>query len=107
MMRAAFFKDDCWIIKTTIGGIIWPGFAKEELINALHKSIKELQQGIDMHTCLVTSMLYNEVDKRNLKPLLDACPSRSRECQMKAAIKEAIDVIDESRKAFKSKRLEI
>lgn len=83
-----------------------PGFAKEELISALHKSVKELQQGIDMHTCLIASILENEVDERNLKPFLDACPSRSSEARMKAAIKEAIDVLDESRKAFKSKRLE-
>jgi len=83
-----------------------PAFAKEELITALHKNVKELQQGIDMHTCLVASLLEGEVDPRHLKPLLEACPSRSGELQMREAIKEAIDVLEESRKAFKSKRLE-
>ena len=82
------------------------GFAKEELISALQKSVKDLQQGIDMHTCLIASIFENEVDERNLKPFLDACPSRSGEVRMKAAIQEAIEVLDESRKAFKSKRLE-
>ena len=81
--------------------------AKEELISALHQSVKDLQQGIDMHTCLVASILESEVDERYLKPLLEACPSRSREFKLKAAIKEAIEVLDESRKAFKSKRLEV
>jgi hypothetical protein len=37
---------------------------------------------------------------------MDLCPRRSRELMMKTAIKEAIDVLEESRKAFKSKRLE-
>jgi hypothetical protein len=83
-----------------------PVLAKGELISALQKSVKELQQGIDMHTCLIASILENELDERNLKPFMDACPSRYRESRMKAAIKEAIDVLDESRKAFKSKRLE-
>lgn len=83
-----------------------PGFAKEELISALRKSAKELRQGIDLHTCLIASILENEVDEQNLKPMLEACPSRSREFRMKEAIKEAIDILEESRKAFKSKRLE-
>lgn len=84
-----------------------PAFAKKELISALQKNVKELQQGIDRHTCLIASILENEVDEENLKPFLDACPSRSRETRMKAAIWEAIDVLEESRKAFKSKRLEV
>jgi hypothetical protein len=83
-----------------------PGLAKEELIVALHKSVKELQQGIDTHTCLIASILEDEVDERKLKPLCAASPSRCREFRMKEAILEAIDVLEESRKAFKSKRLE-
>jgi predicted nucleotide-binding protein (sugar kinase/HSP70/actin superfamily) len=83
-----------------------PGFAKEELISALHKSVKELQQGIDMHSCLIASILENEVDERHLKPFFNNCSLRSRECQMKEAIREAIEVLEESRKSFKSKRLE-
>jgi hypothetical protein len=79
---------------------------KQDLINALNISVKELQQGIDTHCCLVTAILEGQVDERNLRPLLDMCPRRSREPLMKEAIKEAIDVLEESRKAFKSKRLE-
>lgn len=83
-----------------------PGFAKEELLSALQKSVKDLQQGIDMHTCLIASILENEVDEGNLRPFLNACPSRSGEARMRSAIQEAIEVLDESRKSFKSKRLE-
>lgn len=82
------------------------GTDKRHLINALNTSVKELQQGLDMHCCLINSILEGEVDERNLRPLLDQCPKRSKELVMKDAIKEAIDVLEESRKAFKSKRLE-
>ncbi|MEJ2659830.1 MAG: hypothetical protein P8Z73_03760 [Desulfobacteraceae bacterium] len=83
------------------------GVDKRELIHALNTSVKELQQGIDLHCCLVTSIIEGQVDERNLKPLLDLCPKRSHELLMRDAIKEAIDVLEESRKAFKSKRLEV
>jgi hypothetical protein len=82
------------------------GIDKKDLIKALNSSIKDLQQGIDIHCGLVTAMLEGGVDERNLQPLLDLCPKRSREWLMKDAIKEAIDVLEESRKAFKSKKLE-
>jgi hypothetical protein len=79
---------------------------KQDLVHALNVSVKELQQGIDKHCCLVAAILDGQVDERNLQPLLDLCPRRSGEPLMKAAIKEAIEVLEESRKAFKSKRLE-
>jgi hypothetical protein len=82
------------------------GLDKKDMINALNTSIKDLQQGIDMHCCLVASILEEQVDERNLLPLLALCPKQSRELKLKEAIKEAIDVLEESRKAFKSKRLE-
>lgn len=82
------------------------GLDKKTLIKALNTSVKDLQQGIDMHCCLVASILEEKVDERNLKPLLAFCPSKARELLLKNAIKEAIDTLEESRKAFKSKRLE-
>jgi hypothetical protein len=82
------------------------GTIKAEFVTALNKSVQELQQGIDMHTCLIASMLGKDVDQRNLKTLMDGCPWKSREAHLKDAIKEAIDVLDESRKAFRSKQLE-
>jgi hypothetical protein len=83
------------------------GAEKKELVQALSASIKELQQDIDNHCCLVASLMDDGVDERNLKPLMDLCPERKREAQLRAAIKEAVDVIEESRKAFKSKKLEV
>lgn len=83
------------------------GVEKKELIHALSASIRELQQDIDNHCCLVASLMDDGVDERNLRPLMDLCPERKREARLKTAIKEAIDVIEESRRAFKSKKLEI
>lgn len=88
-------------------GSFLSAFAKEELIHALQKSVMELQQGIDLHTRLIATILEKEGDGLHFKPPVNGCPSRNREFRMKEAIKEAIDVLEESRKAFKSKRLEI
>ena len=82
------------------------GLEKKELISAVKNSIKELQQGIDMHCGLVTSIVENRLDECNLRPLLDQCPKRTREIRLEAAIKEAIEVLEETRRAFKSKKLE-
>ena len=80
---------------------------KKDLIHALTTSVKELQQGIDMHCCLVTSLLEERVDERHLQRLLALCPKRSRELKLEKAIREAIYELEESRKAFKSKKLEV
>ena len=79
---------------------------KTALIKALNTSVKDLQQDIDRHCCLVASILEEKIDEQNLRPLLDLCPSKTRELVLKNVIKEAIDTLEESRKAFKSKRLE-
>ncbi len=83
------------------------GIDKKDLINAVNESVKGLHQGIDMHRCLVASILEQRVDCRNLQTLSIFCSSRSREEQLKEAIKDAVEVLEESRKAFKSKRLEV
>ena len=82
------------------------GADKKELINALNTNVKALQQNIDMHCCMLTSILEERVDARNLQLLLDQCPKRTRELKLETAIKQSIEVLEESRKTFKSKRLE-
>ena len=59
-----------------------------------------------MHCGLITSIVEDRLDEHTLRPLLDLCPKRSREVRLETAIKEAIEILEESRKAFKSKRLE-
>lgn len=83
------------------------GADDEKLINVLKSSAHELQQGIELHCGLVKSILENKEDRECLQPLFDLCPKRSREVRLESALKEAIEVLEESRKAFKSKKLEI
>ncbi|MFP4348351.1 MAG: hypothetical protein ACOC23_06920 [Thermodesulfobacteriota bacterium] len=80
---------------------------KNDLIQAFTTSVKELQQGIDQHCCLAASLMAVEVDDRNLKPIFDLCPSKNREHALKTAVIDAINTLEESRKAFKSKQLEL
>jgi predicted nucleotide-binding protein (sugar kinase/HSP70/actin superfamily) len=84
------------------------GTVSTELIDALTISARELQQGIQMHCGLMTSLLEGkQLDENSLQPLIDRCPKRSREVKLEKAIGEAIQALEESRKSFKSKRLEI
>lgn len=81
------------------------GQEKKDLADAIKVSVRQLQQGIDMHCSLVASMLKEPVDERNIRPILELLPQKSRETRLREAIKEAIEVLEESRKAFKSKNL--
>jgi (p)ppGpp synthase/HD superfamily hydrolase len=80
---------------------------KNALAHALNSSIKDLQQGIDRHCVLISSIMANQIELQELKPLLEACPSKARELTLKKAIKDAIDTLEDTRKAFKSKQLEM
>jgi hypothetical protein len=80
---------------------------KEALITVFNTSVKELQQGIAQHSSLVNAILAEQVDACTLQPLLDRCPKRSREVQLEKTIQNAIEVLEETRKAFKSKKLEL
>ena len=79
---------------------------KRDLVTAINKSTEELHQKIDMHCYLLTALLRRRTDDEALKQL--AFPTHStKENTLKQAIIETIDVLEESRKAFKSKRLEV
>lgn len=76
-----------------------------DVLAALNNSIRTLRQGMDMHCCLVRAIL--EKGSARLDGCQRArCPQRSREAVLKDALKEAITVIEETRRAFKSKQLE-
>jgi hypothetical protein len=78
-----------------------------ELISALNTSAKELQEGIATHCCLMTSFMEGSLDEETFQALVDRCPKRSREVRLEKAVADAVHVLDESRKAFKSKQLEV
>lgn len=80
--------------------------SKDELLVAIDRNVQDLQQSLDMHRCLVASMVGKDVDTRNLQRFSEICPERSSEKVLKSALKETIEILEESRKSFKSKRLE-
>ncbi len=78
---------------------------KRDLISVIEKSAEELHEKIDMHRYLMTTVLNERLGDGSLKRI--SLPSYSaNEGRFKEAIQEAIEVLEESRKAFKSKRLE-
>lgn len=79
----------------------------KDLVNAVNTSARDLKLGIDMHCCLVASVMGEQADERVLKLFQDAVPRRCREQKLERAIQRAIDELEESRKSFKSKRLEM
>jgi formylmethanofuran dehydrogenase subunit B len=81
------------------------GSDNKNLVDAIKVSVRQLQKGIDTHCSLVASMLKETVDERNINPIFDLIPKKSRELKLREAIHEAIEVLEESRKAFKSKNL--
>ena len=78
---------------------------KKDLMRAIDVSAQELHKKIDMHRYLMTTVLDQRVSDRMLQSAvsrsLDADTSRLRN-----AIEEAIEVLDRTRKSFKSKQLQ-
>ena len=79
---------------------------KDSVVEVISCSVRELQEEIDRHCGLIASILAEKGDGRAVQPLRASGASIPRELYLKQAIKEAIDTLEESRKAFKSKRLE-
>ncbi len=80
------------------------GIKKGSLIEVIDKSTEELHQRIDMHRYLMATILDKKVSEKRLNHIL--LPNSHRELRLKETIKETIGVLEETRKAFKSKRLE-
>jgi hypothetical protein len=76
-----------------------------ELTERINKSLLELYQGMDSHRCLLASILGQE-EGEQLPGIPEIYSARARERKLKEAIKEAVEVLEETKKAFKSKRLE-
>ncbi|MBW1700904.1 MAG: hypothetical protein JRJ11_08910 [Deltaproteobacteria bacterium] len=78
---------------------------KKDLITAIDKSAEELHQRIDMHHYLMNTILEQRVGDESIKRLSLSSHSYDQS-RLKEAIKETIEVLEQTRKAFKSKRLE-
>jgi hypothetical protein len=81
------------------------GIQKKDVIEIIDKNAEELHQRIDMHRYLMATILDKKVNERKLGNLL--VPDPHREFRLKEAVRETIEVLEETRKAFKSKRLEV
>ncbi len=81
------------------------GNKKRDLIKVIDKSTQELHQKIDMHRYLMGTIIDKKVSEKKLNHIL--LPDSHREFRLKKAIKETIEVLENTRKAFKSKRLEV
>jgi predicted transcriptional regulator len=79
---------------------------KKELLTAIARNTEDLHQKIEMHRDLVANILEHKVDGDLLKDLCSATPSSPADRRLKEVIGETIEVLEQSRKAFKSKRLE-
>ena len=76
------------------------------VIDALKANAQELQQSIERHCELVSAVVNGQAADCSMQELMDMCPKRSREQALEAVIREAVDEIEATRKAFKSKQLE-
>ncbi len=77
-----------------------------DLLGAVDESAGRLQRQIEQHRALVAAALRDCLDADSLEIVLAGCPRRSREHRYRTAIQQAIDVLEASRRAFKSKQLE-
>jgi len=82
-----------------------PATKKRDLIEIIDKSTEELHQQINMHRYLMATILDKKISEKRFNEII--LPNSHRELQLKEAIKETIEVLEESRKAFKSKSLEV
>jgi len=78
---------------------------KRDLITAVDRSAEELHQRIDMHRCLMATILEQRVGDGTLKRLSLSSYSPV-ETRLRESLSETIEVLEQTRKAFKSKRLE-
>ena len=78
---------------------------KRDLIKIIDISTEDLHQKIDMHRYLMATILDKKVSEKRLNHTI--LPNSHRELRLKETIKETIEILEETRKAFKSKRLEV
>ena len=77
---------------------------KRDLIKIIDISTEDLHQKIDMHRYLMATILDKKVSEKRLNHTI--LPNSHRELRLKETIKETIEILEETRKAFKSKKLE-
>lgn len=77
-----------------------------DLLKIIDESADELHRQIDMQRHVLTSILENRV-RKNTRCNLYVCWDCPHKRILKETLTETIEVLEDTRKAFKSKRLEV
>ncbi|MBN1904045.1 MAG: hypothetical protein JW927_03015 [Deltaproteobacteria bacterium] len=77
-----------------------------EILISLHNRTEELYKRIDMQYALMEELINNRVIKRNFTAG-KSVQENEREKKLLGALKETIEILEQTKKSFKSKRLEL
>ncbi len=79
---------------------------KTDLIKIIDKSTEDLHDRIDMQRHILTAVIEKKIKKVEICPdcIFSDCPHKKR---LRDVLTEAIGVLEDTKKAFKSKRLEV
>ena len=77
----------------------------DNLMKAIDEAAGELHEKVNVQHALIRCALGQQLGDDELKKLV--LPSLSDDSELKEALKEAIEVLEESRKSFKSRKLEV
>ncbi|NLD35346.1 MAG: hypothetical protein GX654_00580 [Desulfatiglans sp.] len=77
-----------------------------ELLRKLHDRTEELHKRMDMQCAMMESLINRGFKKDGASSALSP-QSVEREKRLADALKDTIDVLEETKKSFKSKRLEM
>ena len=79
---------------------------KTDLIKIINNSTKDLHNRIDMQRYILTSVIEKKIKGFQICPdcIFSDCPHKKR---LRNVLTEAIGILEDTKKAFKSKRLEV
>ncbi len=77
-----------------------------ELLRKLHDRTEELHKRMDIQCAMMESLINNGFKKDGASSALPP-QSGEREKRLTEALRDTIDVLEETKKSFKSKRLEV
>ena len=81
-------------------------FMDNIILEKLRSSTDEIHKRLDVQCALIESILNREGDADNYQTSVDL-KNNEREKKLISAIRDTIDVLEQTKKSFKSKRLEL
>ncbi|MGD9157116.1 MAG: hypothetical protein PVG39_01795 [Desulfobacteraceae bacterium] len=77
-----------------------------EILMSLHDRTEELHKRMDMHFALIENLINNGLKKENKSTDRNG-QNNEREEKLVNALKDTIEILEQTKKSFKSKRLEL